>query len=309
MFNRFGWKKIVCNSQEDLIKKFPVKNLIGKKITILNAIGSADTREWGTDYYENQVLHRGNPDVDELECCFDLNEPFVIGFADNSTFEIQIVGCSYRFSEDQLSTTDGTGLNIQAMNANLLFKEILNSTITDVVVGENLRIITDSDYSLEFSSFYSNFTRICLCKQNQVVKKIAKECFSARILAHSSYMQENHNTGSYFWITPAIESLDPKSWYGMERAYEAQISIEEDAVEEELSEYLIKYFDPEIHKICRTFEPYKYEHWGTNIYTYETMEKMILDLENNGGWDNLVLQLKLMMKYFPNYKYIEFMGP
>lgn len=309
MFNRFEWKKTVCNSQEDLIKKIPVKNLIGKKITILNAIGSADTREWGTDYYENQMFHKGNPDVDELECCFDLNEPFVIGFADNSTFEIQIVGGNYRFSENQLSTTDGTGLNIQAMNANLLFKEILNSTITDIIIGENLRIITDSGYSLKFDSFFSNFTRISLYKEDQIVKKLAKECFSARILAHSSYIQENHNTGSFFWITPAIESSDLKSWYGMERAYEAQISIEEDAVEEELSEYLIKYFDPSIHKICRTFEPYEYDHWDTNIYTYETMEKMISDLGKDGGWDNLVLQLKLMMKHFPNYKYIEFMGP
>lgn len=309
MYNRFEWKKTETRTIEELMKKFPIKNLVGKKIKTLNAIGSADTGLWRIDYYENQIFHKGNPEVEELNCSFGLNEPFVFGFEDGSTFEIQIVGISYRFSENQLSCTDGNGLNKQAMNANILFREVLDSVITDIEIGENIRIITDSGFSLDFYSFDSNHTGISLCKNNQTVKKLAKECFSARIIPYSSDIQENHNTGSFFWITPAIESNDENSWCGMDRAYEAQLSIEEDAVEDELSEYLIKYFDPSIHKICRTFEPYEYDHWKSNIYTYETMEKMTADLEKDGVWNNLVMQLKLMMHHYPDYKYIEFMGP
>lgn len=70
----------------------------------------------------------------------------------------------------------------------------------------------------------------------------------------------------------------------------------------------VKYFDPAIHKMCRTFEPYEYEHWGTNIYTYETMEKIILDLENDGGWDNLVLQLKIDDETFSKLQIYRFYG-
>lgn len=79
MFNRFEWKKTVTRTMEELLEKFPVQNLIGKKITQLNAIGYRCITPWNVK----------QPESPRLYCQIEVNEPFVFGFEDGSTFEIQ----------------------------------------------------------------------------------------------------------------------------------------------------------------------------------------------------------------------------
>ena len=123
MHNRFEWKKII--TKDDTQKKFPIQHLAGKKITALNAIGYVS--DWDISYYDNDEWHEGNLATTKIPCSIKINEPFVMGFEDGSTFEIQLMDDNICcFSENQLAVTDGEGINHQEVDANLLFKEVLN---------------------------------------------------------------------------------------------------------------------------------------------------------------------------------------
>ena len=61
---------------EELLEKFPVQNLIGKKITQLNAIGYGCITPWNVK----------QPESPRLYCQIEVNEPFVYGFEDDLYF-------------------------------------------------------------------------------------------------------------------------------------------------------------------------------------------------------------------------------
>lgn len=169
MFNRFEWKKTVTRTIEDLEKQFPVQNLIGKKITRLNAIGCI--APWDFE----------NLGSTKQYCQIEVNEPFVFGFEDGSTFEIQFFEDDFcLFSENQLSVFDGAGINHQKVDANILFKEILNSRIKKIFFLEEIIFVMDNGYGLKMSNLSSNSGLIELEKEKKPVEKLGSELLASR---------------------------------------------------------------------------------------------------------------------------------
>lgn len=350
MYNRFEWKKTETRTMKDLIEKFPVQNLIGKKITRLNAIGFGRIMPWNIK----------QPAPHKFYCQIEVNEPFVFGFEDGSTFEIQFIEDDFCFfSENQLSAFDGEGINHQEVDANILFKEILNSRINQIFFREEIIFVMDNGYGLKMSNLLSNFGLIKLEKNKRPVEKLESEMMASNKNVNQIEIEEGHNTSSFFWIEPATE-LDTysKGEYGVDYAYEAKISIDDTYIVDYMRYYLIKYFDSSLYHVCRNPDYGTPEFdWNLepNLYEYKTVQKMISEIRKNCSllkndfenpeldelkenlrtyspridpdnsksiqfirenlqmiidfYQRLCIQLELMMKYYPDYKCIDFMGP
>lgn len=96
-------------------------------------------------------------------------------------------------------------------------------------------------------------------------------------------MVEGHNSSSYFWIMPVRQGKKPTDGSlgkVIEHSIE-EISIEEYDVFLYLSPFLERYFDATYPYVCREEGiPVRFE-WNLehNLYTYETMERMLRDIE------------------------------
>lgn len=360
IFNRFEWNKIVCKSLEELKSKFPANHLVGKKIKSLNAIGSIE--ELGKTYIgflRNDEWMEGNQqEIKNLSCSFSLNESFVIIFDDDSTFEIQLLEEKiYRFSENQISAETTDGLNHCEINASFLFAELIGSVIKNVQLDKEILFETDSGFSLKISFRDSNHTLYELLKNGENLQKKLSDCLKSLENVEQIEIQERHNTSSYFWIESATE-LDSyeKGEFGVDYAFDAEISIEEDYVYDYLAVFLKKYYKPENHKICRS-DDNKYFEWNLepNLYKYSDVEKMLSKIKETcrilkadfddkrldewkkysigtsfineeirqerinfvesrveiiiDFYERFCFQIEEMMKRYPNYECIDFMGP
>lgn len=361
MFNRFDWKNTETRTIEELTEKIPVQNLIGKKIKNLNMIGLVESfRLWEIGKIADGKYTLFEPEKDKVFCSFKGNEPFVIVFDDNSTFEIQLLYESLcNFSENQIAEDETEGINHCCLDAAVLFKELLCSVITDIKIEEGISFETDSGYSLKLEFTRENFTRYSLMKNGKYVEKTLCECEKSLRNKIQIPIEQAHNSSSYFWIEPATE-LDSysKGEYGVDYAYEAKISIDDTYIVDFMRYYLYKYFDPSLYHVCRD-PAYGTPKFGwnlePNLYEYKTVQKMIaeirkhcwflkndfdsqeldelkknlrtysprIDPDNSKSiqyirenleiitdfYQRLCIQLELMMKYYPDYKCIDFMGP
>ena len=127
IFNRFEWNKIIAKSLEELKEKFPVKNLIGKKIKALNAIGLF--HDFGM---ESNIIRENTHSIIH-------NEPFVFVFEDDSTFELQLMWeKEYYFSQNQISKDITDGINHCEIDTNIFFEKIIGSKIIDIQLDKNI---------------------------------------------------------------------------------------------------------------------------------------------------------------------------
>ena len=272
IFNRFEWNKIIAKSPEELKEKFPVKNLIGKKIKALNAIG---------------LLH---------DCCMESNiirenthsiihnEPFVFVFEDDSTFELQPMWAKeYYFSQNQISKDITDGINHCEIDTNIFFEKIIGRKITDIQLDKNITFFTDSEFSLKIEFYDTNHSMISLMKNNQYTEIDSKLYFSAKKNVKQIPSEEGHNKSSFFWIMP-LNELDSKEkgFYGVEEETNAEFSIEEDYIINYLKEFLLKHFDSSLYKICRNPEDGILEfEWNLewNFYEHKTVKKIIEEIK------------------------------
>lgn len=369
IFNRFEWNKIVCKSKEKLKKSFPANHLVGKKIKSFNAIGSIEKPDsWNLQYWKimdsrkpeycNFELIEKNSDEENVSCEFYGNEPFVIVFDDDSTFELQLLWQrDYCFSENQISPDIKDGINYCEMDASVLFQELIGSVIKDIQVDEKIIFNTDSGFSLRINFASSNQTLYELCKNGECVQKKLSTCLKSLLGVEQIEIQDRHNTSSYFWIEPATEQESiEKGEFGVVYASSARISIEEDYVYDYLAYFLKEYYKPENHKICRGEDNKNFE-WNLdpNLYKYAEMGKMLSEIKETclilradfndkrldewkkysigrnfrnkkeklsqtrlvksrvkiiiDFYERFCFQIEEMMRRFPNYECIDFMGP
>ena len=170
IFNRFEWEKTICRTIEELKKDFPVNNLIGRRIKAMNIVGSAEILY---SWYAKRNESKKSPKEEKLDCSILANEPFVIIFDDNSTFEIQLLWeRDYCFSENQISPEIKDGINHCNIDSNILFKELIGTTITKIIVDKEIQIICDSSFSLIIGFGDSNHALISCCKKIISFKKM-----------------------------------------------------------------------------------------------------------------------------------------
>ena len=369
LFNRFEWNKTVAKNPEELKEKFPIKNLIGKKIKKMNAIGFVHHPY--TEYIPSGDVNKKFFQEKETYHAIVQNEPFVFVFEDNSTFELQLMWENkYFFSENQISSDITEGMNHCEIDANIFFEKIIDCKITDIQLDKSITIFTDSEYSIKIEFDDSNSSLISLMQNDQYSKIDSEVYFSSKKNIKQISIEEGHNTSSFFWIMPVneLDSIE-KGWFGVEEATAAELSIEEDVIFNYLGEFLLKHFDSSLYKVCKNPEygTPKFE-WNLewNFYEYKTIKKIIEEikelchllktdyknektmwfrtknckfylrsnqekLRNYDGTDTSVIledkmtneeintaidfynrfifQMEQMMKYYPNYQFIDFMGP
>ncbi len=87
------------------------------------------------------------------------------------------------------------------------------------------RLLMDNGYGLKMSNLSSNSGLIELEKEKKSVGKLGSELLATK--------------------------KDEKGEYGVDYAYEAKISIEEDYIADFMRYYLLKYFDSSLYHVCR----------------------------------------------------------
>ncbi len=98
-------------------------------------------------------------------------------------------------------------------------------------------------------------------------------------------IKEGHDHSSYFWFRPVIITEGKDYWEGNVSELEEEISIEEENVKAFLYYFLCKYFDKELsyNKMRDNGFKNKVDHFAYhltyNFYTYETMKKMINEID------------------------------
>ena len=244
----------------------------------------------------------------EVEIC----EPVVILFSDGTTLELMPKhGEGLLMSVNQIPPFVLDGTNNHNMDADAFFSclqgrriekiRIIRQKTTDISRLSSLqesREITSFQFFLRSDSVFDSlgfllqqgwegWFKFCITNQNiwhGLENEIATTPYSAVRNAandlHQILIVEGHDSSSYFWIEPVKPSGEEQS--GMDTLYPEQISIEEDDISRFLYYFLDKYFDDTI-----PYEQLTGEHrkprfeWNLeyNLYTYETMDRMLQDIE------------------------------
>lgn len=260
----------------------------------------------GVSYYDIDSGRYPNIDKTLLPCEVKLCEPVVFVFEDDSTLEIKPNGDGGLFmSANRISSSVKDGLNHSNVDSEVLFKRVIGSSIRGIWTTKT-RTITEytssghgdqdntdkwklsmsGDYDLYFCHRWGGWYQFGMtsdnigCQEGKIRYAIIKK-------AANNYRQipivEGHDGSSYFWIMPVrhVEVSDD-NWYGIEECREQEISIEEDDIGEFLYFFLEKYFDPDYpygqvrDRYCGSGFEWNLEY---NIYTYETIRKMLDEIE------------------------------
>ena len=104
-------------------------------------------------------------------------------------------------------------------------------------------------------------------------------------MSYQIEIKEGHDYSSYFWFRPVIITEGKDYWEDNVIELEEEISIEEEDVRDFLYYFLSKYFDKELP--CNGMRDdgfgnkVDYFEWYLtfNFYTYETMRKMLLEID------------------------------
>ena len=264
----------------------------------------------GVSYYDIDSGRYPNIDKTLLPCEVKLCEPVVFVFEDDSTLEIKPNGDGGLFmSANRISSSVKDGLNHSNVDSEVLFKRVIGSSIRGIWTTKT-RTITEytssghgdqdntdkwklsmsGDYDLYFCHRWGGWYQFGMtsdnigCQEGKIRYAIIKK-------AANNYRQipivEGHDGSSYFWIMPVrhVEVSDD-NWYGIEECREQEISIEEDDIGEFLYFFLEKYFDPDYpygqvrDRYCGSGFEWNLEY---NIYTYETIRKMLDEIELCAG--------------------------
>ena len=142
------------------------------------------------------------------------------------------------------------------------------------------------------------FDNVLILKQNneQIITRIKELSFA--IIGRDIYKKEigiidGHNCSSYFWIQPVrvIDFSDTNGIGNVAEMESAEISIEEDDIDQYLTPFLYKYFDDELEANkkrvdnCSDDEQISYvngfEWYLThNFYTYSSITDMLRDIKD-----------------------------
>lgn len=322
-FDRYEWKPQVYQTPEELnaaLGQFGVKD---KKLKAIHTIGMAENMQpWvytqtmrmtlanvGVSYADIDSGRYPRIDKTLLPCEVRLCEPVVFVFEDDSTLEIKPSGGGLLLSANQIPTFVKDGLNHSNVDAEALFECVIGCSIREIWTTKTC---VTTEYTSSRSIYQKNTTEWKLSmsgdhdlyfrfrrdgwyqfgmSSDHIGYQGGKIRYSAIKKAANNYRQipivEGHDSSSYFWIMPVRHAeISDDNWHGIEECREQEISIEEDDVGEFLYFFLEKYFDPDYpygqvrDRYCGSGFEWNLEY---NIYTYETIGKMLDDIERCAG--------------------------
>lgn len=246
-----------------------------------------------------------------LPCEAELSEPFQLVFTDGTTLEIlPMERGAVRFAVNSIPAGLTTGVNRSNLDAQALFgKELVGKEFEEMTMDihkdsttylsayiaqkyeprEEIR--TKYHYRLEFSEgmnlhitaeSYNNGYRIKLRSFNREIEIPYARVTDAKIETDQIVITPGHASGGSMWITPVC-SIEREDGDCPEKRYANwAISMDDDICYEFLGKLLYRYFDRSQQK-REEYDDQGFDWYGSNRYTYETIQKMLADIKMISG--------------------------
>ena len=314
-FDFFEWSAPYYENPKEVFKALNGMDLRGKKLVAINVIGSCRDigRTNGTALYQtirNAGIDPGNnwmetyPHMDDVLIPWNiiLCEPIQFVFDDGSTLEIlPFEGGGARIATNSIPVGMTDGLNDGGLNTSKFFQEFIGrklswielkirkkeeqhinefsvdreKTYTEFRTDYVIQLKFESPYKLEIIQSWESWYEVCAkgsWDQERVPYKRKKEVGKKR---SGPWIVNGRDGGGTFWIIGISSKEERESeipnldCFGM--------SIDDTVVGEYLTEFLYKYFDPSVQKRDE-YEERGFDWYGGNLYTFETMRKMLDDI-------------------------------
>ena len=348
-FDFFEWSAPYYRTPKEVFIAVHELQITGKTIKAIHVIGTvfslgSDSKvctilsEAGMDL--SAVSWKDYTHLDDVKLPWGVTacEPIQFIFEDNTTFEILPIGDGgARLAVNSIPVEITDGLNRSNLCPDIFFAEFVGKQIkefemyVDTATKNHIckySIEADKEYNekrttyryrfnfdypyeinLEqgFESYYDikargeggvyDKTKIRYRRVKDSVSEIDEQVFICN----------GRDAGGTFWIVPINSDRDKDREipffdnFGM--------AIDDYYIEEYLSEFLYRYFDPSIQK--ESYYPDSgrgFDWYGVNLYTYESMKKMIADIRRAAGllasdYDNP--ELDKIKAHFPWHPYTD----
>ena len=151
------------------------------------------------------------------------------------------------------------------------------------------RFLLESDIRykayLELRKLFDNANSICQDNHNVLgrVKELSYTVIGRDIYKKEIGIVDGHDTSSYFWIQPVrvIDYSDTNDMDNVAEMSSAEISIEEDDVDQYLTPFLYKYYDDELEANKKRKDASDFEWYLThNFYTYDAVRNILEDIKD-----------------------------
>lgn len=319
VYDKYLWNAPLYKTYADAIHALESFRIEDKKIKYVHAIGAAQNMEtWNHVHKMRTLLHdnagipyddidsEAYPYVDLLRfpCEVELCEPVVFVFEDNTTLEIlPHTNNGLRMSINQIGKDIVDGLNHSNFDSNKLFGCLKGHVIrnlqtivqtlesrsnsirpehTEQQTKTTYQFWLDGEFGFFFRQTYSGWFSFRVTMQNHFAElgnKIATVSYGEWKAVRNGLTQitivEGDGEGGYFSITPVAA----EGRASLSREFD-RISLDEDEILDFLYFFLKKYYNPELNRRYREeWNDDDFDWYGDNYFTYESMKKIIKDIE------------------------------
>ena len=258
-------------------------------------------KEWATEHNISVIEYPPDYEQYQSKACYKRNESMAID-------------CDFMLN---LWTGESTG----SLHS-LVMAEKYNKSYK-VCIYNNDKVFKDAaeevcKNSKEIFRKSENIKNIFKLFNNEVCKYVIKREFKYT----KPEWEEGHNFGSSFWIMPLKQKENcSKDFCECYRFTDEEISIDESVVLGYLYlPFLKPYYDKSIKDNCGNFSSSDFDWFGKNLYSYETMKKIVAEMKKfsrdasleksvSDFYSSLADRILLMMNRQPDCDYISFEGP
>lgn len=327
-FDFFKWSAPYYENPKEVYTALDELNLKGKRLAAINAIGACRDigRTNGIDLYQtirNAGIEPGNnwrenyPYMEEVLIPWNivLCEPIQFVFDDGSTLEIlpfEYGGARIGTNSIPIGMIDG--LNDGGINTSKFFEELIGRKLSNIELTirkkeeqhiNEFSLKQEKPYSefrtkyviqfgfeypyiLEIIQDWESWYEVC-AKGNRDHERVPYKRKKAVSKPQSGpWIVNGRDGGGTFWIIGISSKEERESdipnldCFGM--------SIDDMVVDEYLTEFLYKYYDPAVQE-REEYEDSGFDWYGGNLYTFESMRNML---------DNIYRVKKMLQEDYDN---------
>ena len=347
-FDFFEWSAPYYESPEEVVMAIKELDVIGKTIKCVNVIGTVEALmdgwslcslllDAGVDL--EQISWKDYPRLDHIRAPWGVTacEPLQFVFEDNTTFEIlPIGGGGARIAANSIPVEIKNGLNDSNFDANRFFAELAGKTLetlkiyvntTDKKYIEEYTIKNNKDYhetrttyrycfsfdypyEINLEQDYESYYDITMTGESGAYEKTKirykriKETINKN---EKVFICNGRDAGGTVWIVAF--NNDKTADKKLPFCDNLGMSIDDYNVSEYLSEFLYRYYNPDIQDESNyTTDVRQFDWYGVNVYTYDSMRKMLNDIRRAAqllvnDYDNP--ELSAVKEHFPWYQYTD----
>lgn len=347
-FDFFEWSAPYYESPEEVVMAIKELDVIGKTIKCVNVIGTVEALmdgwslcslllDAGVDL--EQISWKDYPRLDHIRAPWGVTacEPLQFVFEDNTTFEILPIGNGgARIAVNSIPTELKNGLNDSNFEANRFFAELAGKTLkalkiyvntTDQKYIEEYTIKNNKDYhetkttysyrfgfdypyEIDLEQGFESYYDITMTGESGAYEKtkIRYKRIKETIYKNEKvFICNGRDAGGTVWIVAF--NNDKTADKKLPFCDNLGMSIDDYYVSEYLSDFLNRYYEPEIQdESTHTIDIKAFDWYGINVYTYDCIRKMLADIRHAAkllvtDYDNP--ELIAIKKHFPWCKYAD----